>query len=412
MVIFVKFVITVITVLVINVARATQAAVRVVNDYHFLNISVVDVLLLRLNYSTLRNDWRGCVEKHFYYYGIEDYLYEAIPSILNLLDDEQGYSPVILSSIVPPTVKYNENGKRALVRDTIQGADSQSTTVGLESVGFSSCPDPEIDNANIDPRDIQTVREYFAIAMERAKNNGDLNRVLEEKKREKEEQERIARGEQVESDIGDQKLTNRQKSKRVTMEEAEAFYRSPYTSASAIKTLLEGISWEEHYDDLFYSSRAFWYDHTIFGQRRLERIRRRVDAKTNREGNKGRLNVLDMLNKKKSSRIPAFLREFMPGLTVYQTLNTSTGGTTAMRLLHDALVDLGYKSILCNDTLKSDRRCRRPSDDTIAITGEWCHEVMDDYLNMPEGYVKYPYQFRGRGVQYYLGFHHGRDSCR
>ncbi len=67
------------------------------------------------------------------------------------------------------------------------------------------------------------------------------------------------------------------------------------------------------------------------------------------------------------------------------------------------------------------------------ITGEWCQEVMDDYLRYPEALYAYPTEhlrstmevkaekdlesyyhkeFAGRGVQYYLGFHHGRHQCR
>jgi hypothetical protein len=62
----------------------------------------------------------------------------------------------------------------------------------------------------------------------------------------------------------------------------------------------------------------------------------------------------------------------------------------------------------------------------VIVTGEWCHEVFAEYaLNVHEGasYVdtntaegKHAMLqqggFTGRGVQYYLGFHHAQDSCR
>ena len=41
----------------------------------------------------------------------------------------------------------------------------------------------------------------------------------------------------------------------------------------------------------------------------------------------------------------------------------------------------------------------------IVISGEWCNEVIKDFLG--EEYV-----FLGRGIQYFLGFHHIDDKCR
>lgn len=63
------------------------------------------------------------------------------------------------------------------------------------------------------------------------------------------------------------------------------------------------------------------------------------------------------------------------------------------------------------------------ADRNLIITGEWCHEVFAEYVlnpseNHPHAVVEdldKPTQipgFNGRGVQYYLGFHHARDSCR
>lgn len=88
----------------------------------------------------------------------------------------------------------------------------------------------------------------------------------------------------------------------------------------------------------------------------------------------------------------------------------------------------------------------------MAVTGEWCHEVLEDYLleshllrhrprlsqekqGQEQGYegegkgirwaeVEWERErrrykgegsaslFRGRGVQYHLGFHHYSDTCR
>lgn len=63
-------------------------------------------------------------------------------------------------------------------------------------------------------------------------------------------------------------------------------------------------------------------------------------------------------------------------------------------------------------------------DSDIAITGEWCQPVLDEYLRHSEfagdvaleveslSDIFEPRKFYGRGVQYFLGFHHGRDECR
>lgn len=51
----------------------------------------------------------------------------------------------------------------------------------------------------------------------------------------------------------------------------------------------------------------------------------------------------------------------MPSPVVfYQTIGASTGGTTAMSLLHRALYDLGYNTIICNDTNRFDLACTSP----------------------------------------------------
>ena len=76
------------------------------------------------------------------------------------------------------------------------------------------------------------------------------------------------------------------------------------------------------------------------------------------------------------------------------------------------------------------------ADNQLIITGEWCHEVLAEYVLNPTPTAatatatqpvdqsavasaaetgaadESEYVFQGRGVQYYLGYHHGQDSCR
>lgn len=78
----------------------------------------------------------------------------------------------------------------------------------------------------------------------------------------------------------------------------------------------------------------------------------------------------------------------------------------------------------CVDTHLSLHTLRTLIESSLIITGEWCHEVFAEYaLNTDASAVPVsPDQvdrktieqvgFKGRGVQYYLGFHHGPDSCR
>eukprot|EP01038_Epipyxis_sp_PR26KG_P008992 gene8992-12130_t len=127
---------------------------------------------------------------------------------------------------------------------------------------------------------------------------------------------------------------------------------------------------------------------------------------------------------------------------IYQTIGAFTGGTTAMKILYDHLISLGETAILCNDTNRYDEACHYPKgnlfvyydnsevdsfvhimscvskDYQIVVTGEWCHEVLHEYMYMypsePDNYSesKLNVDFKGRGIQYYLGFHHSRDYCR
>ena len=91
---------------------------------------------------------------------------------------------------------------------------------------------------------------------------------------------------------------------------------------------------------------------------------------------------------------------------VYQTRFVSTGGTTALNILYELLVELLGESkdrvLLCNEENHLSTACANPPDTAIVISGEWCHEVLKDH-----GLAYH----RGRGVQYHLGFHHYRDMC-
>ena len=44
----------------------------------------------------------------------------------------------------------------------------------------------------------------------------------------------------------------------------------------------------------------------------------------------------------------------------YQTIGANTGGTTAMLLLHRAVLDLGYYTIICNETNRFESACTTP----------------------------------------------------
>jgi hypothetical protein len=72
--------------------------------------------------------------------------------------------------------------------------------------------------------------------------------------------------------------------------------------------------------------------------------------------------ILDMIQPRKLSILPSFLREIASPIVLYQSLNTSTGGTTAMRLLYHALKEMQFQHVtLCNETNHLTRECRRPS---------------------------------------------------
>lgn len=95
---------------------------------------------------------------------------------------------------------------------------------------------------------------------------------------------------------------------------------------------------------------------------------------------------------------------FSTSFVIYQSVDAATGGTTAMRLLHEQLLELGFPSLLCNDDNRLlEPHCASPPVSAVLVTGEWCHEVLQDH-----GVAQ---RHRGRAVQYHLGFHHS-DVCR
>jgi hypothetical protein len=103
------------------------------------------------------------------------------------------------------------------------------------------------------------------------------------------------------------------------------------------------------------------------------------------------------------SYIPSFLRKKQT-ILIYQSLGAVTGGTLALKLLHQRLLLLGFESVLCTSK-QDDQRCLSPTSKEIVITGEWC-------LGVLESHGENSSNFRGRGIQYHLGFHHYDDLCR
>lgn len=109
------------------------------------------------------------------------------------------------------------------------------------------------------------------------------------------------------------------------------------------------------------------------------------------------------LNPEYQSLLPSFVRINSPTrIIIMQTRDAFTGGTTALRVLYNTLSLLKYPVVLCNETNHYIQSCSNPLTTDIVITGEWCNEVYSSFTNS---------SFNGRGVQYFLGFHHGRDFC-
>lgn len=102
------------------------------------------------------------------------------------------------------------------------------------------------------------------------------------------------------------------------------------------------------------------------------------------------------------SILPEYLRSSRK-IIFYQTRNAVTGGTIALQLLYERLIYLGYDTLMCDDTNFQSLDCTNINNSNLVITGEWCHEILDDY-NVSN--------FSGQGVQYFLGFHHANDFCR
>jgi hypothetical protein len=103
------------------------------------------------------------------------------------------------------------------------------------------------------------------------------------------------------------------------------------------------------------------------------------------------------------SYIPLFVRQDQV-ILIYQSLGATTGGTLALKLFHQRLILLGFESVLCTSK-NDDQRCISPTGKEIVITGEWCHGVLESHGEKSSN-------FRGRGIQYHLGFHHYDDLCR
>jgi hypothetical protein len=69
--------------------------------------------------------------------------------------------------------------------------------------------------------------------------------------------------------------------------------------------------------------------------------------------------------------LPSFIMEEelqdeeSPRIIIYQTRNAFTGGTTAMRILHTTIKELGFKTTLCNDTSSQSDLCSKPRGKTV-----------------------------------------------
>jgi hypothetical protein len=66
----------------------------------------------------------------------------------------------------------------------------------------------------------------------------------------------------------------------------------------------------------------------------------------------------------KSSVFPPSYRnlddDVAPTVVVYQNKNSYTGGTTALLILAEELMGLGYHTYICNDTNRASMQCRSP----------------------------------------------------
>jgi hypothetical protein len=72
-----------------------------------------------------------------------------------------------------------------------------------------------------------------------------------------------------------------------------------------------------------------------------------------------------LLNPSFGSKLPLFLHAESPPIIIYNSLGVSTGGTTAMKILHDTLKKMGYNTLLCNDDNRFSDSCRRPSGELL-----------------------------------------------
>ena len=88
-----------------------------------------------------------------------------------------------------------------------------------------------------------------------------------------------------------------------------------------------------------------------------------------------------MIDPQRQSSVPSWLHiRYSPTIVLYQSLNTSTGGTTAMRLLFHALQKMHFtKVFLCNETNFMTKPCHRPSGKPIVFIH------LDSEINRSDG---------------------------
>lgn len=127
------------------------------------------------------------------------------------------------------------------------------------------------------------------------------------------------------------------------------------TTSSVLRTLNTGVVWDVESTTL---SSKHVQKHKAY---RKVKARQTLFAEHN-QPRPNHASILDLIAPQKQSTLPVFLREIASPIVLYQSLNTSTGGTTAMRLLYHALKDMHYQHVLlCNESNYLTKACRRPS---------------------------------------------------
>ena len=113
------------------------------------------------------------------------------------------------------------------------------------------------------------------------------------------------------------------------------------------------------------------------------------------------------------------MRGNYPLFIIYQSLNSESGGSLAMRQLYMDIQSLIVPFIIsgnkddrnpqeniafyCDDMNVNHSLCTDPPDSSIVITGEWCSGVLLEHKAR---------NFNGLGLQWFLGFHHRNDFCK